>query len=688
VTDAAYLDDTIAGDVVPFTAGGGSGVGRLQKAAASAITEKFTDSELSELGARVVEDWQRDKGANAEWRKRVEDALKSAAQEEPEKKSYPWENAANVRYPLLTIASVQFNARAYPAIVRGDEAIKIKTFGRDRDGLKAARAARMAEYLNWKLFYSVEDWETDTDAMLLRLPIAGQHYRKVYHCPLEKRPVIESVSALRLTVPPDARSLKTSPRITHDFDRYPYELQQLMAAGAYRFVELQKEGEDDQGSRLILEQHLYRDFDNDGVDEPYIVTVDEATTEVLRIEEGFDEEDIRQDEGGNVIGIDRWCPFVDYGFIPDPKGRAYSIGFGHLLTPLMEVINTNINQLVDAGTAQVAGGGFISQEVRLQGAGQNGVLRFRPGEYKPVLASAPDLRNAIYERTLPNPSPVLFQLLGMLMDAAKDVASTNDAITGDAARTAPVGTTLALIEQGQQVFNAIYKRVYRGLREEFQLFADCLRRYGDPKEYARFVDVSESPPAGQPSSSPPPGMAPQPDQAAQGLVAQGPQTGEPPQQLITDQQPAPIDAEALFKADFDADDLDIRPVADPSAVTHLQTMAKAQFVLALMPSGQVNPKLAVKYALDAAGVENADELLAMPAQQPDPLMLHQLAQQAELNDAKAQKTRADANLSLSRAAEIAHNNTGAEAGHGARRDDARPRAGGQGGGRDAAVNDA
>lgn len=684
MTDTYALDpsEDQSAEVVPLAVGAGSGVGRDVERLARArddISGELTEQQLASMGADVVREWMMDLASNKDWRKKAEDALDAAAQEEPEPKDYPFKKASNVRYPLLTISSLAFASRAAPAIIKGDEAIKVKTFGKDPNGDKTARAFRMAEYLNWKLFYGTDGWEKDTDAMLHRLPAVGQHYRKVWWDAITRKPCVESVSALRLTIPADARSLKASPRITHDFDRYPYELQQLMARGEYRKVVLTPEGEDDQALRVILEQHRMMDLDEDGLDEPYIVTVDKTTEQVLRIEEAFDEDGIQTDaETNEIVSIERWCPFVDYGFIPDPKGRAYSIGFGHLLTPIMSAINTAINMQLDAGHAQVAGGGFVASEVRLQGAGQGGVLRFQPGEYKTVSASGQDLRNAIYERTFPNPSPVLFQLLGMLMEAAKDIASVSEAITGDSARTAPVGTTLALIEQGQQVFNGIYKRIYRGLREEFKLFADCIAKYGDPAEYARFCDVDPAPQqglighnGGPPMAEPEPqaggvGQAPAP----QGLIPAGfagadTATQPQPGMMAPATMPQPVDPAQLFKDDFATDDLDIRPVSDPSAVTKAQVLAKDQVALQFVGKGiYADDRLVIRQMLQDAGIEQAETWIPdapAPPPKPSPLQLHAMAQEAEKNAATAEKDRSTAALNMTKAAEIAHKNTGEQA---------------------------
>lgn len=647
------------------TAGAGSGIGRLQKAALrEAVHDLLTASDLADLGSRVVEDWNRDKEGNKDWREKAETALDAAAQEKVEAKNYPFVGAANVKYPLLTISSMAFSSRAVPAIIKGDEAIKVKTFGKANASEKQARADRVAEYLNYLLFYKVDGWEQDTDAMLVRLPAVGQHYRKVWWDPIKQRCCIESVSALRLVLPCDAKSLREAPRITHDYDRYPYELQRLMRSGHFREVQLQPESSngDDQAPRVILEQHRYEDLNGDGLDEPYIVTVDALTAQVLRIDEAWEDDAISLDEEtGEVLNIDRWMPFVDYGFIPDPKGRAYSIGFGHLLTPIMDVVNTNINLMIDAGHAQVAGGGFVGNEIRLQGAGQNGALRWQPGEWKNVNASGGEIRNAIFERTFPAPSPVLFELLGLLMDAAKDIASVNDAITGDASRNAPVGTTLALIEQGQQVFNAIYKRIYRGLREEFKLFADCVAKYGDPEDYAKFVDVP--PPQMGHNGGPP--MAPQGAQQmpSAGLLQPQQEAVLPPGIAMPGGQgsglPVPavggqgrVDPAAQFEADFNFDDLDIRPISDPSAVTKAQQMAKMQLALTFLGQGiYADDRAVVRATLQAGGLEEADDWI--PEQAPPNPMQEAAAKlqmalgqvEVQLKAAQAGKLQADAQVS-------------------------------------------
>jgi chaperonin GroES len=608
------------------------------------ISDAWSEEGLSKLGSDVVIDYERDDADRGEWKRIVLKAQKSAAQEAGGTKDYPWKGASNVHYPLLTVAATQFNARAYPAIVKGDEAISVKVVGSDRGrpqmvqtpqgvmpmpvmgpdgqpvvgpdgqpqiqwavvpGAKAARAARVRDYLNTVLFYRMKDWEADTDALLLQLPIDGCAFRKVWFDTDRDEQRSALVSALRIVVPSGAKSCDTTPRLTEELpDTFPYQIEERMRSGFYRTETLHQEGEDDQAPRLLLEQHRLIDVDGDGLPEPYIVTVDHATSKVLRIESNFSARDVAMNDNGKVLSIERGRFYIKYSFFPHPQGKFYDIGLGHLLEQIGDVVNTAINQLIDAGHAQVAGGGFIASGIRLQGQGRSGNLRFSPGEYKTVNGVTGDqLRNGIYERTFPAPSQTMVSILDMMLSAARDISSVKDVITGDASNNGQVGTTLALIEQGLQVFTAIYKRIYRALREEYALLYENIGKYGSERAAADYMDVLDDPAAD-------------------------------------------------FAADFQADDMDIRPVSDPTSVTRMQQMAKAQFVLSIANQNPLYDQRKVhERVLQAADIEDSDELFAPPPQpqQPDPMAV--AGAQAELaktqsetgrNQAQGAKAQADA----------------------------------------------
>ena len=563
------------------------------------ISGLLDDHELTELGFRVVQDWERDNADRADWLASAEKALCVAAQDPLPEKTYPFEGASRVNYPILVVAAQQFAARAYPAIVKGDTALRVKVIGDDPEGLKADRAARVRDYLNFRLFYGTEglggnSWEADVDTMLNQMPVTGMGFKKVYYDPLYGCRS-DYVSPLRLTVPKDTVSLERAPRVTHDFDLYPYEIAARQRSKVYRDVKLESTDDDEQKPRLILEQHRMDDLDEDGTEEPYIVTVDKETNQVLRIEAAFTRKDVGFVDGV-VVAVQRYMPFVDFPFLPDPKGGFYGLGFGKLLESLGAVINTSINQLLDAGHAQVAGGGFVTAGLRIQGAGQSSTIRFKPGEYKTVNVPSGVAKDAIWDRPVPSPSPVLFSLLDMILSSAKDISSVKDVLTGDAPATAPVGTTLALIEQGLQSFTAIYKRIYRSERREFRKIYECEKRWGDPTDYLRVLD----------------------------------------------------DPKANWDKDFEGNGEDIVPVSDPTVVTRAQALAKAAFLQQFMAAPFANGPEIFKFALDAAEIDDAEKYLAPPQQGPPPGAAEELMK----TKASAAKDQTQAVLNMAKAGQI------------------------------------
>lgn len=587
------------------------------------LTSFFDDDELSVLGSDVVRDYKRDEGDREDWLTTAEEAIKSAAQtEDLGTKDYPWPNASNIRYPVLTIGAMQFNARAYPAVVKGDEPVLVKTIGSDKGrrapqpqmqpqppavgpqgpaidpqgpmippqgpsmgqqpqwevppGIKAARAARVAEYMNVLVMYRMDDWERDTDKLLFDLPVVGCVFRKLWWNARAGKQMSRLVSAVNVAAPKGAIDVKTASRLTEVRPDVPmYEINLLMRNGTYRDVDLSSESDDEEAPRCLLEQHRLIDLDEDGLPEPYIVTVDKKDGEVLSVRSAFGPEDVIFD-GRQVREIDRKVYYVKYDFLPNPEGGFYGLGLGHLLKQVGGVIDTNINMLIDTAHAQAAGGGFLGSGVNLQAGKRGSDVHYEPGKYKPVSVSGTVLRDGIVDLPRPQVSLVSFQVLELMLGAAQEISSAKDVLTGDAKNTGQVGTTLALIEQGLQVYTAIHKRVYRSLKQEYKIIFETIGKYGG-------------------------------------------------QEAAQDYQTILDDPAADFETDFRAVDMDIRPVADPSNVTKMQKIGQAQILLQLVePIAAAGGRadIILRRALEALDVEAPDEILPEPQpQQPDPAMI-------------------------------------------------------------------
>lgn len=527
------------------------------------IAGELTDDELLVIGSKVVDEYEIDLASRAEWEKVSKEALRLACQL-VEAKTFPYPNCANVIYPLITDAAIQFAARAYPDIVKGNDIVKARVTGYDPDNLKGERAERVSQHMSYQLLEEMGEWEEDTDKLLMVLPIVGTAFKKTYFDPVLGRNVSKYVSAEELVVNMKARSLDTVRRKTEHVWLYENEVIERQRAGLYldKEVTYTVTDNDPQASHLFLEQHRYMDLDNDGYEEPYIVIVHKDSKQVMRITAGYDADGISYNGKGDVAHIAPVQYYTKYSFIPNPKGEFYDFGFGTILCPLNVSINTTINQLLDAGTWNNTQCGFISRNFRIKG----GTLSLAPNEWKQIDAMGQDIKAGIVPLPKTPPSPVLFQLLGFLVEAGKGLASMAQVLQGEGQPNTPATTTLALIEQGLKVYSSVYKRIFRSLKSEYRKVYRLNSIYLEDQTYFIFQDMRK----------------------------------------------------AVAREDYAMGDMDIVPVADPSA-TDIQRLIRAQ---ALLSVPGLNPREQQRQYLAALKYTNEeiDRLLDMPEQE-DPKMI-------------------------------------------------------------------
>jgi chaperonin GroES len=560
------------------------------------LADRLSEEDRKRMAEEAVREYEHDEKSREEWLAGVDRAIKNARQK-PEKKNYPFEGASNIKYPLLTTAMNQFGARAYGAITRSDQPMVCKVIGEDAKGQKAKRADRLTRFGNYQLMYLMDEWDAGTDKLLHMLPVMGAGFRKGYWRTDMGRPTLEFTSAKDVVVANDAPSFDRAPRMTQPTPMYPYEIDRLVESGKWLNHKREYEGQKDEDSQkpcIYLEQVRYYDLDGDGMMEPYIATISKDERELVRLDAAFWANSIRVNStDGKVETIMRESPWIDYSFLPDIEGSVYGMGFGQLLESLGAAINTALNQIFDAAHRQNAGGGFISQGLRLRG----GEVRIKPAEFLNVNVPG-RVSDAIHELQFAGPSPVLFQLVEFLLGAAADITSVKDVMTGEAPSGQAMGATLALIEQGMQVFSTIYTRIYRAMRKEFRLLFRLNARYLDPQIYADFLDDEEL--FAELMGLPPPGSQ-----------MPGQMPGMPPMQtmasgLMMPQQPAPIvlNAQGLEKlaADFDLRSMDVAPGADPRSVTDMQRMMRAQYLAQFKGQPGIDNRWIQEQELQAANI--------------------------------------------------------------------------------------
>lgn len=561
------------------------------------IAESLSEEKLTEIGMNCKKGFEQDWESRKEWESNIDSWTKLAIQTK-EQKTYPWPNASNIKYPLLSTAAMQFAARAYPSLIPSDgQVVKSKVIGKDPDGSKQQRAEHTSIYVSHQLMNEMDNWEEDMDKLLIMLPVVGTMFKKTYWDKLTEKNCSKLVMPKNLVVNYWTQDLDHVERVSEIIEMSQRLFKERVNAEIFLDVDLGKPTIPD-GPRnapdvdsttpyTIIEQHTFLDLDDDEYEEPYIVTFHKESGKVLRITARFDELGLKIDETGEVIRIEPIQYYTKFGFIPNPDGSFYDIGFGVLLGPINDSVNTLINQLVDAGSLANLQSGFIGKGLRVK----MGESRFQPGEWKTVNATADDLKKQILPLPIKEPSAVLFQLMGALITSGKELASVAEIFVGKMpGQNTPATTTMATIEQGMKVFTAVYKRTYRSLASEYKKLYRLNEVYLNPSTYVDVLDANVNP------------------------------------------------------DDFKSVGYAICPGADPSAISQTERLLKAQGLAELLPMGVLDPIEVVTRILEAQEQPNIQKLFhpqvqqtGQPPQQPDPKAMELQAKM----QADAQKAQLD-----------------------------------------------
>ena len=456
------------------------------------IADYIEENELRNIGSKAKEDYEEDLASLDDYFDEYNEALKLAKQVK-EEKTFPWRGAANVKVPLIGQAAMEFNARAYPEIVQGDKVVKAKVVGNDENEAKADRADRISQFMSFQLLDEMPNWESDTDKLLIMLPIIGTMFKEVTWNEIEDRPEDTLLLPDEIIVNYHSRSIELEEcrRISKKLTVFKNDIFENERAGLWLEREYGTDGADDdtaieEDEQLFIQQVRYLDLDDDGYEEPYIVTFHYESGEVVRIVANYDKNTVMfNPETEELVRIRPFRMYSDYHFIPAFDGCFYSTGFGTYLYPINKSIDTIINQLIDSGTLNNLQSGFLGKGLRTK----TGSTPLKAGEWRPVDTKGMDLRANIVPLPTKEPSGTLFSLLMTLIDMGKQMSSITDVMAGvpQGANT-PVGTTLAMIEQGMKVVDAVYKRVYRGMKKEFKMLYRLNSIYLPEQVYANALD--------------------------------------------------------------------------------------------------------------------------------------------------------------------------------------------------------
>lgn len=567
------------------------------------VADHMDDARKSEICERVFQGLEEDKNSIKEWRA-MADKVMDLAIMKSERKDDPWPNAANVKFPLISTAMLQFSSRTLPEFIKGGEVAKYRVLGLDPELRKQRKGTRNKMHINHQILNKMEDWEDGRERLFNQLSVIGTCFVKTYYDEIDRINKSELIPYDLITINDYITSLSKAPRITEHFYLSKKDVTERIRKGLYSDVDLDLLEMDsqpfDRTNLEFIEQHCWEDLDEDGIEEPYIVVAHVSSRTLMRMVPRFREEHIEEDDiygknTGRVTKIRAIDMFTDYHFIHSPNGRFHGFGFGTLLFNTSNMVDSVLNQLIDAGTLANTQSGFITKNAKLRNT-RNFIT---PGKLNEIsITNGSKVSDNIEMLQFKEPSQVLYQLLGLLVDAAKTFTSTTEALTGTAdAQNASPNTVLALIQQGLMVFNAIRGRVLRGFEKELKKLITLNSRNVNVDEYIKLLDIPEF------------------------ITVMDPQTGQPVKQKNPEFQEMfdPVTEEFI---DYDLESIDIVPVADLNTATEqeklIRTQAMMQYAQQLGPFNVLNLRELSKEAFRALGENHPEKFILPEPPPPDP----------------------------------------------------------------------
>lgn len=444
-----------------------------KKAHFANIVDEVDRGMLSDAVVDLLDKIERDKDARSKRDKLYEEGLRRTGLGDDAPGGAQFSGANKVVHPMLVEACVDFSARFMKEVFPPSGPVKSKILG-EVEPQKLEKARRKADFMNWQTTQQMPELRGELEQLSTQLPLGGGQYLKLMWSPQWNRPTAEFIAIDDIYLPFAATNFYSAERKTHVQYVTKVEFNRRMKAGMYAEVDLGSpdqvefskasiandkiEGREDtsyneDGLRTIFEIYTHLDF-GDGM-EPYILSIDKSTRKALSLYRNWEPEDKRRKELDWIVEF----PFV-------PWRGAYPIGLTHMIGGLSGAATGALRALLDSAHIQ-----NIPTLLKLKGGPGGQTINLQPTEVVEIEGGAlvDDIRKLAMALPFNGPSPTLFQLLGFLVDAGKGVVQTSFEKLSDQNPNAPVGTTLALIEQGMVVFSSIHSRLHNSMARVFAI---------------------------------------------------------------------------------------------------------------------------------------------------------------------------------------------------------------------------
>jgi chaperonin GroES len=439
------------------------------------IVDEVDQSALKEAVTELLEKISRDKEAREKRDKQYEEGLRRTGLGDDAPGGAQFNGANKVVHPMLVEACVDFSARFMKEVFPPNGPVKSKIYG-DADKSKVDKAQRKAAFMNWQTTEQMPEFRSELEQLSTQLPLGGGQYMKFMWSPQHRRPQAEFIAIDDVYLPFAATNFYTAERKTHVQYITEMEYKKRVKADMYRDVDIgvpddpefskasvandKIEGRkstayNEDGLRTIFEVYTYLDIEEEGELSPYILSIDKSSNKALGLYRNWEPDDDYRKELDWIVEF----PFV-------PWRGAYPIGLTHMIGGLSGAATGALRALLDSAHIQ-----NIPTLLKLKGGPGGQTINLQPTEVVEMEGGAlvDDVRKLAMPMPFNPPSPVLFQLLGFLVEAGKGVVQTSFEKLSDQNANQPVGTTMALIEQGMVVFSSIHSRLHASMAKCFKI---------------------------------------------------------------------------------------------------------------------------------------------------------------------------------------------------------------------------
>jgi len=433
-----------------------------------------------------------------------------------EVKNFPIEGASLAMLPYLMEAAIDFSSRAAPELVWADDILAVKVYGKEiraadigaqsgveigqkeldqavSDG-KAARAERVAKYLNYQLKEEIPHWRDSQDKAILMLPIVGTVYKKTYFDYDEKVKRSDLVRADKVIFDMNSDNFEECRDIFETTTLTRSELLTMIRGHQKWDIDESTFINDKEKNEFPFILALsWVDIDDDDIDEPYYLILDEDSSKIVYACPAYDESTIHTNEEGQIVKITAVPCYTQYRFLPDPEGGPMGMGWGILLGPMFSAINATLRQQIDAGTVHLtsANSGLMASSIGGLGSGQRtdaGPIKLKIGEITPITTGsmAGTLKDNFVQFPFSGPSQVLFQLMDYLINSARSM--TNASVNVDSHSGEAASLYLARLQQSLKVPNSVILRVFDAAKREARKIFRLNYKHHDSDAYNKFLD--------------------------------------------------------------------------------------------------------------------------------------------------------------------------------------------------------